>query len=88
MAQGWGWGGAQHQQSQNRNQGFRHTGVTRVKDTHAIVGGDQLARGKTYGLKESRRSAARVADREGRTVLGVAVPAFGLLGLVCTRQSE
>lgn len=75
--------GAQRQQSQNRNQGFRHTGVTKVRDTHAIVGGDQLAGRKTYG----RRSAVRVADREGRTVLLVAVPGFGLLGLVCTRQS-
>lgn len=31
--------GEHHQQSQNRKQGFRHTGATRVKDTHAIVRG-------------------------------------------------
>lgn len=30
----------------------------------------------------AQRSAACVADREGRTVLLVAVPGFGLLGLV------
>lgn len=44
-----GAGGGGRQQSPNRNQAFRHKGLTRVKDTQAIVGGDQLAGGKTYG---------------------------------------
>lgn len=32
-------GEGQHQQSQNRNQTFRHKGLTEIKDTQAIVGG-------------------------------------------------
>lgn len=62
--------------------------MTRVKDTHAIVGGGETSWPEVKPMDlESQRSAARVADREGRTVLLVAVPGFGLLGLVCTRQS-
>lgn len=69
----------------DRNQGFRHTEVTRAK-THTPWRGAQLAGGETYGLR-SRRPAVHVAGQEGLTVLREAVPAFGLLGLVCTRQS-
>ena len=75
--------GSQRQQSQNGKQGFRHTGVTRVKDTHAMV------RGRDTSWLEVNlwTLASRAADWGGRTVLPVAVPGFGLLGVVCTGQS-
>lgn len=51
-------GGAQRQQSQNRNQGFRHTGVTRAKDTHAIVGKTSWLEVKPMDLRVAEVSGA------------------------------